>query len=358
MARINLDTANLSIVIERVTTELAKGGVVVFPTDTVYGLLADATNPLAVKRLIRFKQRPAGKPISIFVSDMNMMKKEVYVSELIQQRLKAILPGPFTVVLPAKHTLPTVLEAETGTLGVRIPRYNPVIELVKAYGKPLTATSANVSYQPPHYSIDSLLSKTPNEKIDLINLFVDAGELKSNKPSTVIDLTSPNITVLREGDHMVPTDQTRISASADETKTIGWEAADEAIAKHHDKPVIFVLMGELGAGKTHFVKGVGDRLGIYNIISPTYVVYYEYPTQINQITMLLHVDLYNISDKEEFEHLGLDSYLKKDTMWCIEWGEKSGDIIENLKKKADVKFVSIKYTSQTEREIVISDKVQ
>ncbi len=356
MSRISLDAANLEVVIERAKSELAKGGVVVYPTDTVYGLLADATNTFAVKRLIDFKQRPAGKPISIFVSSFDMMKKEVYVDEIVEQRLKSILPGPFTVVLPAKHRLPTVLEAETGTLGVRIPRYKPVVDLVAAYGKPLTATSANVSYQQPHYSIDSFLSRTPNDKLDLVSLLVDAGELKSNKPSTVIDLTSPNITVLRQGDRGVPTDQVRYTTSAAETKTVGWEAADEAIIKPHDKPVVFILIGPLGAGKTQFVKGVGERLGIYNIISPTYVVYYEYQSQISQFNTLLHVDLYNVQDKDEFAHLGLDSYLRKGVIWCVEWGEKAGDIINSIKSKADVRFIEIKYSSETEREIIISEK--
>ncbi len=138
---------------------------------------------------------------------------------------------------------------------------------------------------------------------------------------------------------------------------MGWEAADEAVKVRHDKPVIFVLQGQLGAGKTQFVKGVGERLGVYNIISPTYVVYYEYATQVEQFKTLLHVDLYNVNDKEEFNHLGLDAYLKKGVMWCIEWGEKSGDIIEALKEKADVRFVTFHYKSQSEREIVISEKL-
>lgn len=356
MSRIKLDSANSSIVIAQVITTLEKGGVVVYPTDTVYGLLVDATNLLAIKRLIRFKERPAGKPISIFVSDFEMMKREVYVEELVQQRLNAILPGPFTIVLPSKHRLPTLLEAESGTLGVRFPRYRPVTDLVAEFGKPVTATSANVSYQKPHYSIDSLLSRTPNDKLELISLLVDAGELKDNKPSTVIDLTTPNLSILRQGDHDIDMRQVRISGSSDETKSFGWEVADEAVRVAHDKPVILILQGQLGAGKTQFVKGVGERLGIYTIISPTYVVYYEYATQIAQFNSLLHVDLYNVNDKEEFEHLGLESYLRKGVLWCIEWGEKTGDIIELLKDKADIKYITFKYTSQTEREIVISEK--
>ena len=109
--------------VEKILQTLDSGGLVVAPSDTVYGLLVDATNETAVKKLLAFKNRPIGKPISIFVADYGMLSQQGDVQESQMQLLKRFLPGPFTVVFPSKHKVSRYLESEKGTLGIRIPSY-------------------------------------------------------------------------------------------------------------------------------------------------------------------------------------------------------------------------------------------
>ncbi|MGB9707292.1 MAG: L-threonylcarbamoyladenylate synthase, partial [Microgenomates group bacterium] len=175
-------------VINKALKILKQQGLIVFPSDTVYGLLTDATSCQAVKKLIAFKDRPAGKPISVFVDSFSMLKNIVYVNKKQEKILKSILPGPFTVILKSKKKVCPLLESEEGTLGVRLIKYDLVNELVKHFKKPLTATSANISGHPPCHSIKSFLNQIPKNKRQLIDLIIDIGQLPKNKPSTVIDL--------------------------------------------------------------------------------------------------------------------------------------------------------------------------
>ena len=121
--------------------------------------------------------------------------------------------------------------------------------------------------------------------------------------------------------------------------------------------MIFIIEGEMGVGKTVFVKGIGEQLGIKNIISPTFVIYYEYGIKISnikhQISKMIHVDLYNIQDKQEFKHLGLEKYLIPGNILCFEWGEKAGEIFNMLKKKGKIVYVKMKYINEKKREIVV-----
>ena len=105
-------------VINETRKVLARGGLVVFPSDTVYGLLVDATNENAVKKLIRFKNRPHGKAISVFIPDLNNLHQYVQVDHRQDKIIRTLLPGPFTVILKSKHQTSKLLESENGTLGV------------------------------------------------------------------------------------------------------------------------------------------------------------------------------------------------------------------------------------------------
>ncbi len=333
--------------LEKTATVLKDGGLVVFPTDTVYGLLVDATNERAVKKLIQFKDRIPGKAISVFVSDFGMMKNYVETGEY-ESFIQELLPGPYTVVLPSKHAASKLLESEKETLGIRIPRYEYITELVKIFKKPLTATSANLSGDSPHYSIPSLMKSLSKQKQQLIDLIIDAGELPRNKPSTVIDLTTPSVTILRQGGAYY-TRGKHFTSSPEETKSIAKHFAETLCNRFTDKPLIFIIEGELGAGKTVFVKGIGEYFGLHDIISSTFVVYYEYDIQKNPWKKFIHFDLYNIQEDEEFSHLGIERYLEKGNILCFEWGEKAGKIYDALKKKGNVIQVKILYEEEGRR---------
>ena len=265
--------------------------------------------------------------------------------------LKQILPGPFTLILPSKHNVNRLLESEVGTLGVRIPMYQLINRLIQELGKPVTATSANLAGRSPHYSIESLLNTLTEEQKNLIDLIVDAGTLPRNKPSTVVDLSQSDVRILRQGDiNFSNKSKTFLSKTSEETKNIAKKILKNVETRHasslRSKPLIFIIEGEMGVGKTVFVKGIGEQLGINNIISPTFVIYYEYGN-------FYHFDLYNIENNDEFKYLGLEKFLKSGNILCFEWGEKAGEIIKLLKSKGEIVYVKMKYVSEGEREIII-----
>lgn len=347
MKFISYNLKNAEIIIKQTVKVLREGGLVIFPSDTVYGLLVDAKNKEAVEKLTRFKNRPPGKPISVFVTDHEMLEDYVKTGEKQKELLKDLIPGPFTVILESKHTVDKLLESEKGTLGVRIPDYTLVRELVRAYGMPVTATSANMSGRSPHYSVESLFNDLPKEKQKLVDLVVDAGTLPRNKPSTIIDLSRPQVKILRRGDVVFNESKELVSESPHQTQKVG-EYLIGKYDKDLKKPLVFIIQGDLGAGKTVLIKGVAKKLGIENIISPTYVIYYEYGN-------FYHFDLYQIEESQEFKHLRVEKLLKPGNILCFEWGEKIGELYEILKEKAKIVYVNIEYIGESERKITIKD---
>ncbi|PJE64012.1 threonylcarbamoyl-AMP synthase, partial [Candidatus Roizmanbacteria bacterium CG10_big_fil_rev_8_21_14_0_10_45_7] len=149
MKRFIINSHNQDEAIASAVSTLSKGGLVVFPSDTVYGLAADATSDTAVTALLSFKERAPGKPVSIAVRDMAMLEHYVSISANNRNVLSTLLPGPFTAVLPSKHRTVLSLEAEDGSLGVRIPSHFFVEALSSAYPHPYTATSANIAGKGP-----------------------------------------------------------------------------------------------------------------------------------------------------------------------------------------------------------------
>ncbi|EKE14288.1 MAG: hypothetical protein ACD_12C00590G0002 [uncultured bacterium] len=350
MKHIAYNKKNENEIIRETIVILKSGGLVIFPSDTVYGLLCDATNEQAVKKLIEFKNRPVGKPISVF-SNFELINQLVKISNQQLTTLKQILPGPFTLILPSKHKVSKLLESEIGTLGIRIPMYRYIEVLVNRFKKPITATSANLVGQSPHYSTEPLLKALTEKQKQLITLIVDAGKLPRNKPSTVVDLSQPEVKILRQGDiNFLNKSKTFLSKTSEETKNIAKQIFKDVetgpTPSLRNKPLIFIIEGEMGVGKTVFVKGIAEQLGINNIISPTFVIYYVYGN-------FYHFDLYNIENNNEFKHLGLEKFLIPGNILCFEWGEKAGEIIDLLKSKGEVVYVRMKYVSEGEREIIV-----
>lgn len=349
MKTVKLKSDNINQVINNTITVLKSNGLVIFPSDTVYGLLCDATNEIAIKKLIKFKNRPPGKAISVFCN-FNLVSKLVIINKQQLAILKQILPGPYTVILSSKHRVNKLLESEVGSLGIRIPEESLVNRLIEKFGKPLTATSANLAGRSPNYSINTLLNEIPDKQKYLIDLIVDAGALPRNKPSTVVDLTQPDIKILRRGDMDFSETKIFLSKSVEETKSIAKKILTNVETRHassiQNKPLIFIIEGEMGVGKTVFVKGLGGSLGIKNIISPTFVIYYEYKN-------FYHFDLYQIEEKQEFKHLGIKKLLIPGNILCFEWGEKAGEIIDLLKSRGEIVYVKMKYVNEKEREIIV-----
>jgi L-threonylcarbamoyladenylate synthase len=342
-------------IINKVISCLQHDGLVIAPSDTVYGVLVNAKSATAVKKLLAFKDRPVGKPISVFVSGFEMLHQYAVVPESKKGLISSLLPGPYTVVLDSLHKIDTLLESEKGTLGLRYIDVPFVTELVAAFGSPVTATSANLSSTSPHYSVESLLQSLPAGKKELIDLIVDGGKLPIRKPSTVIDLSSSDIQVLRSGDIIPIRSETRRSSSEKETRAIGAALIQELMKQAQGKRIVVILKGELGAGKTQFVKGVAGQFALTNVVSPTFVIYYEYDIPGSEIYQrFYHFDLYNIQRNEEFEQLGLEEIAAQQAIVCVEWGERMGNAYDQFMKDAQTAMVEIAHVDEHTRDITIS----
>ena len=166
---------------------LSHDGLIVYPTDTVYGLGADALSDEAIIKVYEAKNRPVGMPISIAVADFDMLASVSRTDPWMQEFIGKFLPGPVTVVLPARRYIPEVLTGGTGLIGVRIPANDIALQIIRQFDGPITATSANL-----HGARDPFRDQVtvPYE------LFVDGGKLPGT-PSTVVDLLTR--TILRRG---------------------------------------------------------------------------------------------------------------------------------------------------------------
>ena len=170
--------------IEKAVRVLSRDGLVVYPTETVYGLGADALSETAVLKVYEAKQRLLGKPISVAVSDIEMICGIADVSPFAERFISKFLPGPVTIVLPVKNCLPGDLSGGTGTIGIRYPDHALALELISAFDCPITATSANISGEVSPVSVDQV--NVPHDYL------IDGG-LLPGIPSTVVNLDTRKI---------------------------------------------------------------------------------------------------------------------------------------------------------------------
>jgi L-threonylcarbamoyladenylate synthase len=184
--------------IKEITAKAVKDGqVLICPTDTVYGLICDATNESAVEKIFEIKNRPKNKPLPIFVKDIKMAKEFAEINEEQEKFLKKVWPGNTTAVLTKKKNAPKLFGTDERTVGIRIPKYQFILDLIKELGVPLAETSVNISGQAPMTNIKEIIEKFGKNQ-DQPDLLIDAGDLGQVKPSQVIDLTSEKPKIIRE----------------------------------------------------------------------------------------------------------------------------------------------------------------
>lgn len=175
---------------------LENGGVIAFPTRSLYGLGADALNIGAVKRVFTMKRRPPDKPLLILVPDRDVVSDlAAEVTPAAKRLMDRFWPGRVTIVFKALSVLPANLTAGTGKIGIRLPGHPVARALISAFGRPITGTSANLSGQRGCHHIDELDLKL----IEQLDLVLDAGPLKEGIGSTVVDITGAEPVVVREG---------------------------------------------------------------------------------------------------------------------------------------------------------------
>jgi len=172
------------------------GGVVVYPTETVYGLGANAWNRDAVKRIQAIKRRPENKPVLVIVhSDESVRRLTVAISGAAEALMSAFWPGPLTLVFRAARDVPEELTLGTGTIGIRIPSLPLCLRLAELCGLPITSTSANAAGAP----VPPTVAEIESALAPGVDLFLDAGVLPARPPSTVVDVSGPIPRLLRQG---------------------------------------------------------------------------------------------------------------------------------------------------------------
>jgi len=180
-------------IIDTVVDFLNTGGIVICPTDTVYGFLADATNKKSVEKIYKIKKRLRSKPLPIFISDIKMAKELAEIDEKQEKIFKKYWPGKYTLILKRKKGLKLYDGAKDG-IALRIPKYNFLNILLKKINKPLVQTSVNISGKPTLTKISDIINQFDKRDI----LIIDAGNLRKNKSSKILDLTKNKIEVLRK----------------------------------------------------------------------------------------------------------------------------------------------------------------
>ncbi len=202
-----LTDLNQKEILEEAEKVLQAGGIIVSPTDTVYGILGSAGSGEAIKKMFAVKKRPQEKAFPVFVKSVAEARKFAYISDAKAKFLERIWPGPITVVFEHKGKLPDILTGGLNTLGLRAPNHNFLLKLLARLDFPLAQTSANISEKPPAKNLEEIKSYFfPNANYAnemrttriIPELVIDAGEL-SGKASTVVDFTGDSPIVLRTG---------------------------------------------------------------------------------------------------------------------------------------------------------------
>jgi L-threonylcarbamoyladenylate synthase len=182
--------------IEAAAGIIKQGGVIVFPTRCLYGLGADATNPGAVERIIEIKQRPADNAILVLIHSKNQLEMLVEkIPPAAGVLMEAFWPGRVTLVFDARDTLPGLLTARTGKIGVRLAGHPVAAAILRQVKGPVTGTSANISGRPGCHRLADMGFQITGQ----VDLVLDAGTLQGGVGSTVVDVTVAPPRILREG---------------------------------------------------------------------------------------------------------------------------------------------------------------
>ena len=182
--------------VEKAAELIKQGKIVVFPTETVYGIGTNGLDEQAVKRLYEVKQRPLNKPISLLVSNMemiNLIAKDITEAEY--KIMEKFFPGPLTIILKKKEIVPDILTAGQNTVGVRMPRGEIARKLVEYANVPIAAPSANISGEPSGTNLQEI-KKHFEGKVDY---FIDGGNSELGLSSTIVQVVDGKPQILRQG---------------------------------------------------------------------------------------------------------------------------------------------------------------
>jgi len=195
MEIMRLTRSNFQAAVETAARMIHRGGLVIAPTDTIYGILANAANEKAIEKIFAVKSRLKDKPLPIFVKNMAMAKKLAKINPNQEKFLEEKWPGKFTMRLNRKKGV-KLFGVEESTIALRIPFHAFVNSLLEAVNLPLCGTSANISGKPVSGKIDEILAQFKG-KNNLPDLIINAGDLPESKPSNIVDLTQNPPQIIR-----------------------------------------------------------------------------------------------------------------------------------------------------------------
>lgn len=183
--------------IEHIVDIMGKGGAIIYPTDTVYGIGCDISNPKAVERIIRLKGLKAKEAhFSFICHDLAHIASYAKVSNAAFKLMKKNLPGPFTFILPGLNKVPEHFITKRKTVGIRVPNNNIILEMVNQLGKPILTTSIKDRDNVVEYTTNP--DQIYEEYKHMVDVVIDGG-FGGNIPSTVVDCTTDNFEVIRQG---------------------------------------------------------------------------------------------------------------------------------------------------------------
>jgi tRNA threonylcarbamoyl adenosine modification protein (Sua5/YciO/YrdC/YwlC family) len=181
--------------IQKAAELLDAGGVIAYPTDTVYGIGCDLHNRKAIDRIYSIKGLDRGHRLSFICQDLSNISEYAYVTDFAYRWLKRLLPGPYTVVLSASRMVPKILLEKRREVGIRVPDCPTAIDLTRALGRPIISTSATDPETGEILIDPDVVKERLGGHLDLV---LDGG-LLTNEPSTVVSFIDDEITILREG---------------------------------------------------------------------------------------------------------------------------------------------------------------
>lgn len=181
--------------LQEVVKCLDEGGIIIFPTDTVYGIACNAYEEESIKEIFEMKHRDYTKPINVLTDSVEKIKEIAKLSKKEQELVEKYMPGALTTILDKKESLPSILTANLDTVGVRIPNHEIALRILNSVNYPLATTSANSSGEKDGVKIEDFIEEFKG-KVDYI---IDGGPTKIQVASTIIRVEEEAIKILREG---------------------------------------------------------------------------------------------------------------------------------------------------------------
>ena len=179
----------------RAANLIKRGEIVAFPTETVYGLGADAFNVAACKKIYSAKKRPADKPLTLHVATFEMIEQIAEISSAAEKLIEKFLPGPLTLILPKKNIVPDFVTCNSKSVGVRFPKNSVAQDFIKIAGVPIAAPSANISGKNPPTTAQEVFDNLSGK----VEIILDGGKCNVGISSTIADISSGELKILRQG---------------------------------------------------------------------------------------------------------------------------------------------------------------